>query len=271
MWSSLSQLKILIRLMCANTLCAWVHQGVMGCLAGGVTGHYDPRIISAEAEQEQWMSPCKSWDTLHILRLPSSLLTLEIRLLPGIPSVFPALCAVGRQGDGLHSVRQRQVRTTRARPAPSSTTTDQVAGNAAQQSRYHTCSLRKRMSDRGSTYRCPREQRTQAHWQVRRRRLLSYDACPMDISDHANGLAAAFLVTDDRLGTRSDFLHSVAAHKPGKRSATRTRSIDTSCVSGIPGAKDQEDRRSCFAVFAAECCGGLHSVSLHCLFLAIVN
>ena len=60
-WATGHQLKILIRLACIWSACHWMHNGIMGVIAG--TGNdftnYDMRMASYDSEMEQWMSPCK--------------------------------------------------------------------------------------------------------------------------------------------------------------------------------------------------------------------
>jgi hypothetical protein len=61
-WTTAIQLKVLIRLVSVWTACHWLHNGVMGAIAG--TGNeftqYDVRMASYDSEMEQWMSPCES-------------------------------------------------------------------------------------------------------------------------------------------------------------------------------------------------------------------
>lgn len=60
-WGNGAQLKMLIRLVSIWSACHWLHNGIMGAIAG--TGNdftaYDVRMASYDSEMEQWLSPCK--------------------------------------------------------------------------------------------------------------------------------------------------------------------------------------------------------------------
>ncbi|EMC97187.1 glycosyltransferase family 2 protein [Baudoinia panamericana UAMH 10762] len=56
-WTSAFQLQWLIRLICIWATCHWIHQMVMGWIAGIGNGRYDIRITSYDAELEQWLLP----------------------------------------------------------------------------------------------------------------------------------------------------------------------------------------------------------------------
>lgn len=58
-WSNTFELMWLLRLVVLWSLCHWVHQGVMGALAGVGNGWYDMRMPSYDAQLERWMGPCK--------------------------------------------------------------------------------------------------------------------------------------------------------------------------------------------------------------------
>jgi len=70
-WVTAPQLKVLIRLVSVWTACHWLHNGVMGAIAG--TGNdftlYDVRMASYDSELEQWLSPCAS-SKLRVRSLP---------------------------------------------------------------------------------------------------------------------------------------------------------------------------------------------------------
>lgn len=65
-WGNGDQLKMLIRLVSIWSACHWLHNGVMGAIAG--TGNdftaYDVRMASYDSEMEQWLSPCKPLSSL---------------------------------------------------------------------------------------------------------------------------------------------------------------------------------------------------------------
>lgn len=57
-WTSEFELVWLIRLVVVWMLCHWVHQAVMGAIAGLGNGWYDMRMPSYDAHSERWLGPC---------------------------------------------------------------------------------------------------------------------------------------------------------------------------------------------------------------------
>jgi hypothetical protein len=60
-WTTGTQLKVLIRLVCIWSASHWLHNGIMGAMAaaGNDFTAYDVRMSSYDSEMEQWLSPCE--------------------------------------------------------------------------------------------------------------------------------------------------------------------------------------------------------------------
>ncbi|EME78423.1 glycosyltransferase family 2 protein [Pseudocercospora fijiensis CIRAD86] len=60
-WTVDDELRWIVRLVTIWSACHWLHQGLMGLVAGLANGRFEPRITSYGAELEQWMAPYVLW------------------------------------------------------------------------------------------------------------------------------------------------------------------------------------------------------------------
>lgn len=59
LWSDLTQLRVLIRLVSVHMLVRWTHQILLAVIARRINNQFDVRLPSYDTDLEQFISPCK--------------------------------------------------------------------------------------------------------------------------------------------------------------------------------------------------------------------